>query len=205
MQPLLILGTHHFAPEMYDLIDDVPGFRVDGFVENLDRKRSQHAIEDKPVYWIDDVGRFADTHKAVCALLTPTRSRIVEEAAARGLAFATIIHPAARVSARSTLGDGTFVSAGAVVATRTRIGSHVIVNRGALIGHDVRIGDFVTISPGANVAALCRIGPGAYVAPGAVVVDRITIGEGAFIAAGAVVVEDVEPNTRVLGVPARVG
>ena len=154
MQPLLILGTHHFAPEMLDVIEDVPGFRVDGFVENLDHKRSEQPIEDKPVYWIDDVGRFADTHKAVCALLTPTRSRIVEEAVARGLAFATIVHPAAHVSGRSTLGEGTFVSPGAVVAARTRIGSHVIVNRGALIGHDVRIGDFVTMGPGANVAAL---------------------------------------------------
>jgi acetyltransferase EpsM len=197
VQPLLILGTHHFAPEMLDLIEDVPGFRVDGFVENLDRKRTEQTIEELPVHWIDDVGRFADTHKAVCALETPARSRIVEEAAARSLAFATIVHPTARVSRRSVLGEGTFVSAGAIVATRTRIGSHVLVNRGALIGHDVRIGDFVTISPGANVAGLCRIGPGATIAAGAVVVERITIGEGAVVAAGAVVEHDVEPSARV--------
>jgi sugar O-acyltransferase (sialic acid O-acetyltransferase NeuD family) len=205
VQPLLVLGTHNFAPELFDLVSDLPEFRVEGFVENIDRSRTAQQIEGLPVYWIDEVGRFAETHRAVCALGTPTRSRIVEEAAARGLAFATLVHPTARVSGRSTLGDGTFISAGVVVGTRTRIGSQVIVNRGALIGHDVRIGDFVTISPGANVAGLCRIGPGAYIAAGAVVVDRITVGEGAFVAAGAVVVKDVEPHTRVLGVPARVG
>jgi acetyltransferase EpsM len=204
VQPLLVLGTHHFAPEALDLIDDVPGFEVDAFVENLDRDRTQHAIEERPVYWIDDVGRFAATHKAICALGTTKRSRIIEEAAARGLTFATVVHPTARVSRRSTLGDGTLVSAGVIVATQTRIGAHVILNRGALIGHDVKIGDFVTVGPGANVAGLCRVGPGAYIAAGAVVIDRISIGEGAVVAAGAVVVKDVEPDTRVMGVPARV-
>jgi len=205
VQALLILGTHHFAPEVYDLIADTADFRVDGFVENLDRERTRQPIQEKPVYWIDDVGQFADTHKAICALGTPKRVRLIEEAAARGLTFATFVHPTARVSRRSTLGEGAFVSAGAIVATRTRIGSHVIVNRGALIGHDVKVGDYVTIGPGANVAGLCRVGPGAYIAAGAVVIDRITIGEGAVVAAGAVVVKDVEANTRVMGVPARVG
>jgi NDP-sugar pyrophosphorylase family protein len=148
VQPLVVLGTHHFAPEVLDLVSETPGFHVDAFVENLDRARTVEPIEGLPVLWIDDAGaEFAATHLAVCALGTTKRRRIVEEAAALGFRFATVVHPLARVSARSELGEGTIASVGVVVAPRTRIGRHVILNRGVLVGHDTEIGDFVTVGP----------------------------------------------------------
>jgi sugar O-acyltransferase (sialic acid O-acetyltransferase NeuD family) len=204
VQPLLVLGTYGFAPEVLDLVSDIPGYRVDGFVENLDRARTEKPLENLPVYWIEEIAVFADTHRAVCALGTTTRELIINQVAALGIGFETLIHPTARVSRRSELGEGTIVSAGVVIATRTKIGRHVIVNRGALIGHDVEIGDFATISPGANVAGFCRIGARAYVALGAVVVDRTSIGPEAVVGAGAVVTKDVPANVKVLGVPARI-
>jgi acetyltransferase EpsM len=204
VQPLLILGTHHFAPEVFDLVSEIDGFRVDGFVENVDRDRAAGQIEGMPVYWIDDVAGFAPSHAAVCALGTNRRRRIIEEASRLGFRFATIIHPRARVSSRSTLGDGTIASAGVVVAARAAIGRHVILNRGVLIGHDTVVGDYVTIGPGANVAGLCRVAEGAYLAIGAVVVDRVSIGRGAVVGAGAVVTRDVPDNVMVVGVPARI-
>ena len=204
VQPLLVLGTHHFAPEVLDLVSEIDGFRVDGFVENVDRARAEQQLEGLPVHWIDDVAGFAQTHAAVCALGTNRRRRIIDEAARLGFRFATVVHPAARVSSRSTLGEGTIVSAGVVVATRAKIGRHVILNRGTLIGHDTVVGDYVTFGPGANVAGLCRVADGAYVAIGAVLVDRIGIGRGAVVGAGAVVTQDVPDNVMVVGVPARI-
>jgi sugar O-acyltransferase (sialic acid O-acetyltransferase NeuD family) len=187
-----------------DLVEDLPQFRVDGFVENMDRSRTEEPIEGLPVRWIDELDDLAESHLGLCVLGTTKRARLVEEAAGRGLRFATVVHPTARVSRRSTLGEGTFVSAGAIVAARTTVGSHVIVNRGALIGHDVTIGDFVTVGPGACVSGLCRIEDGAYIAVGAVIVDRVSIGAGSVVGAGAVVTRDVPPHVQVVGVPARV-
>ena len=163
-KPLLVLGTHHFAPEVFDLASDLPDVRVDAFVENLDRSRTAAPMEGLPVHWIDDIAPFAATHEAVCALGTTGRRRIIEEAASHGLGFTTLVHPTARVSSRSTLGEGTVVSSGVMIATRTSIGLHVIVNRGALIGHDVVIGDYVTIgpaptSPGSAASAAGRTWP----------------------------------------------
>jgi acetyltransferase EpsM len=203
-QPIVVLGTHHFAPEVLDLVSEIPGFRVEAFVENLDRERTERPLEGLPVLWIEDAAPLAATHLAVCALGTTKRRRIVEEAAALGFGFATIVHPLARVSTRSELGEGTIASVGVVVATRTRIGRQVILNRGALVGHDTEIGEFATVGPGANVAGLCRIGSGAYLGIGCVVRDRVSVGEGAVVAAGAVVTEDVPPSVQVAGVPARV-
>jgi sugar O-acyltransferase (sialic acid O-acetyltransferase NeuD family) len=202
-QPLLVLGTRTLAAEIADLAAQ-SGFRVAGFVENLDRERCREPLDGLPVHWIDDVEPLTATHLAVCGIATTRRSRFVADAAERGLGFAVVVHPAARVSAQSSVGEGSIVSPGAVVASHTTLGRHVLVNRGVLIGHHTNIGDFVSLQPGANVAGACRIGAGAYVGMGALVLDHLSVGAGAIVGAGAVVTREVPPHTKVLGMPARV-
>ena len=48
------------------------------------------------------------------------------------------------------------------------------------------------------------IGDGCWIGANATIIGGVTIGDGAVVAAGAVVTKDVEPNTEVGGVPARV-
>jgi sugar O-acyltransferase (sialic acid O-acetyltransferase NeuD family) len=203
-QPVLILGTRTLAVEVMDLIGEIHGYEVAGFVENLDRDRVQQTIADLPVFWIDDIARYASTHVVTCALSTTHRRVFVEQAVHFGLRPVTLVHPSARVSRRATLGEGCFVSAGAVVSTDTVLGRGVFVNRGALIGHHTSIGDFCTIQPGANIAGAVTIAHGTYVGMGAIVVDRRAIGSSSVIAAGAVVTADVADRVLVAGVPARV-
>jgi len=203
-RPLLILGTHMLALEMADLISEMAGWHVEGFVENLDRERCSITIEGLPVHWIDDIGRFSPTHHAICGISTTFRTRFIEQASALGLPFATLVHPTARVSLKSTLGVGTFVSAGVIVAAHTTIGCHVFVNRGALIGHHATIGDYVTIQPGANVAGASQIGDRTYIGMAAVVLERIKIGSQSVVGAGSVVTSDLPDLVQAFGVPARI-
>jgi acetyltransferase EpsM len=202
-RPLLVLGTRSFALEVADVAEE-SGFRVAGFVENLDRERCRETLEGLPVHWIDAVGELAATHLAVCALGTTKRGLLVEQAAERGLRFATVVHPSARVSSRSGVGEGAVVGVGAVVGAHTEIGPHVIVNRGCLIGHHAVIGEYASIMSGANIAGSCRIGERTYVGMGAVVVDHVSVGAGCIVGAGAVVTEDVPERVQVVGVPARI-
>ncbi len=204
LRPLLILGTRMLALEMADLISEMPTWRLEGFVENLERERCAEPLIGLPVHWVDDLDRFARTHHAICGISTPQRTHYVAQVAAHGLPFATLVHPTAHVSKTSALGEGTFLSAGVLVAAYTRIGSYVFVNRGASIGHHTTVADFVSIQPGANIGGDCQIEAGAYVAMGAVVVPHVTIGRGAFVGAGSVVTKNVPENVQVFGVPARV-
>lgn len=201
---LLILGTRTFAEEVADWVSAVAGFRTVGFVENMDAERCARPLAGLPVYWIDDVARLAGSHEAVCALSTTHRSRFVQQAADLGMTFATLIHPAATVSSRARIDQGTIVGPGAVVGSYTHLGPHVIVNRGALIGHHTNVGRFCSIQPGANIAGACAIGEAAYVGMGAVIVDHITIGSRVVVGAGAVVTRDVPERVQVVGVPARI-
>src|SRR6266849_7206786 len=126
-RPLLILGTRTLAVEIADVAADIPGVQVAGFVENLNRERCQEKLEDLPILWVDDVASLAQSHRAVCGLATTHRSRFVAQIAAYGMPFATVIHPSARISSKSTVGEGSILSVGVIVAARTHLGRHVLV------------------------------------------------------------------------------
>ncbi len=204
VRPLLILGTRTLSVEVADLVSDIPEFQLSGFVENMDRQKCSEKLEGLPVFWVDDLADLAGTHWAVCALATTHRSRFTQQVASLGVRFATLIHPRARISSTSQMGQGTILSPGVIIASHTVLGNHVLVNRGALVGHHTEIGDYVTIQPGANIAGACRIGPATYVGMGALVLDHVKIGSHSIIGAGAVVNKDVPDHVQVVGVPGRI-
>jgi acetyltransferase EpsM len=201
---LLILGTGTFAVELADFAGELDGVEIAGFVENMDRDKCGGRLDDRPIYWVDEIASMRNTHSAVCGISSTHRSRFTEQAARLGVGFATIVHPTSRVSSKSTLGEGTVISPGVHIASHTKIGRHTIVNRGALIGHHNEFGEFITIQPGANIAGCCAVGDATYIGMGAVIIDRIRIGSHSVIAAGAVVTRDVPDNVLVMGVPARI-
>lgn len=203
-RPVLILGTYAFAEEVDDLISETAEWRTAGFVENLDRSRCAAGLLGKPVHWIDDLAGLGRENYLVCAIGTNKRRRYIDEVAPLGFRFATVVHPTARVSTRSRIGEGSIVSAGVIVAAHTEIGSHTILNRGVLVGHHTTIGCCVTVSPGANIAGKCTIEDGCYIAMGAIVLDSRRVGRGSVIAAGSLVTRDVPANVQVMGSPARI-
>lgn len=203
-QPILVLGARTLSEDIADRISEIPGFEVVGFVENMDPERCKDSIDGLPILWVDELAAMAGTHLAVCGLATTQRKRYVDQVAALGMRFATLVHPSASVSAKSSLGGGCFVSAAACIGAKTELGKQVFVNRGALIGHHTRIGDYVTIQPGANIAGMVTVGEGTYIAMGAVILDRLTIGRDCVIGAGSVVTKDVPDRVQVVGVPARI-
>jgi len=101
------------------------------------------------------------------------------------------------------IAPGAMVVAGVRMTVMTSIGMHFIGNLNCSIGHDVRIGDFVTLAPLVAVSGNVQIGSGVEIGTGACIREGLRIGEGAMVGMGAVVVKDVEPNTVVVGNPAR--
>jgi sugar O-acyltransferase (sialic acid O-acetyltransferase NeuD family) len=204
LKKLVILGTSLFAQEVLDITEDTGKYEVTAFIENWDKKKAGKTLLNRPIVWIEDSSALVSTHHAVCALGTTKRSGFIQQVKKIGFKFGSIVHPSARVSRKSDIGEGSIINAGAIIAAHTKIGQHVIINRGALIGHHTKVMDYSTISPGANIAGSVVIGQGTFVGIGAVVLDHINISDQCVIGAGAVVTRDVPRNVQVTGVPARI-
>lgn len=101
------------------------------------------------------------------------------------------------------LGEGVFINMGCKFQDQ----GGITIGDGALIGHNTVL---ATINHDLNperrhsmTYAPIHIGRNVWIGASATVLAGVTIGDGAVIAAGAVVTKDVEPNTVVGGVPAK--
>ena len=122
------------------------------------------------------------------------------------------IEPGAIIREMVEIGDncvimmGAVLNIGAVIGARTMIDMNVVVGGRAIVGKDSHIGAGTVLAgvvepPNADPVI---IGDNVLIGANAVVLEGIKVGSGAVVAAGSVVVKDVEENTVVAGVPAKV-
>lgn len=134
------------------------------------------------------------------------------------------------VGTNVSVGDGTIIGFGdnIHVGNNVSINYRCILNdcNSIVIGNDVLIAPGVQINTASHPTKLSErltpnwnptsgeyrwqtfakpviIGDGCWIGANATIIGGVTIGDGAVVAAGAVVTKDVEPNTMVGGVPAR--
>lgn len=200
---LVLLGTGLYAEELIDAATGIPETSIVACCENIDRAKAGGELQGLPIVWVDDLPSLGDI-AAVCAITTTQRERYVEQVAALGVRFGRLVHPRATLAPSVRTGAGVVIQAGAIVGSHATLGDHVMINRGALIGHHSTLEDYVTVQPGANIGGATRIGARAYIALGAQVLDRRVVGDGALVGAGSLVTRDVDANSQVMGVPARV-
>lgn len=131
------------------------------------------------------------------------RQSVTRNLVESGRRLATVIHPSAVISKRSTIGAGTVVFANVVVNAGAEIGPGSILNTACVVEHDCRVGAYCHLSPGALLAGEVSIGERSWIGVGASLRNGITVGADAIVGAGAAVVRDVPGGATVVGVPAR--
>lgn len=119
----------------------------------------------------------------------------------------------------SRIGSFVEIQRGASIGRRCKISSHSFICEGVTIEDEVFVGHGVMFindrrpratSEGSELLGrdgwtceATRVGHRASIGSGAVIMCGVTIGVGALVGAGAVVTHDVEANSTVTGVPAR--
>lgn len=88
------------------------------------------------------------------------------------------------------------------LSDRLTIGDRVTLDPGVMILTSTHELDFPEHRAGKIVKSPVTIGAGAWLRARSVILPGVKIGAGAVVEAGAVVNKDVEPNTRVGGIPA---
>jgi len=121
----------------------------------------------------------------------------------KGWKATSVVHPAAVIGSIARIAEGAVICGGVQLSTNTVLGRHVHVNPNATIGHDAVLEDFVSVNPAAVISGEVTVGAGALIGAGAVILQSLTVGAGSVVGASACVTRSVEPNTTVIGVPAR--
>lgn len=107
-----------------------------------------------------------------------------------------------------TIGEGAIFCSGSICTSNIKIGKYFHGNLLSYVAHDCTIGDYVTFAPSVCCNGNIIIEDHAYIGTGAILKQGtpdkpLVIGKGAVVGMGAVVTKSVEPNTIVVGNPAK--
>lgn len=114
-----------------------------------------------------------------------------------------IIDKTALVSQNTQIGKGVFIGKMAIINSDVKIGNNVIINTKALIEHGCTVKAHSNISTNTTLNGDVVVEEHCFVGSSSVITGQLHIKKNSIVGAGAVVIRNVEENTVVAGVPAK--
>ena len=120
-----------------------------------------------------------------------------------GFSFASLVHPAAKVSKRASLGEGVQVQSGAVIGSFARLEKLSKISFLSYVGHDSVIGQFTTVAVQSVILGQSQIGSKCYIGSNCTILPNLTIGDSTVVGAHANVTKNIGSGKTVVGNPAK--
>jgi acetyltransferase EpsM len=119
--------------------------------------------------------------------------------------YATLIHPTAVIpKGFCKIGNGVLLAPLSQLSPDTTISDNCIILGNSFIGHDSYLERFAHVATNGVVGSNVHIGKAVHIGSNATLREKINIGDFALIGSGSVVLNNVEPNTIVVGNPAKI-
>lgn len=121
----------------------------------------------------------------------------------QNISFPSLIHPSVIMSHSTQIGNGVIIAASSILTVEIVIGQHVHINLDCTVGHGALIEPYCTLFPSVNISGNVILRSCVSIGTGTSIIQGLEIGTNSVVGAGAVVIRDVEPDTVVVGNPAR--
>ena len=204
-EPLIIYGAGGLGREILSLVNATDRYEVKGFLDDgIARGTSVKGVKVLGGY--SELSSFDKKVNLVLALGSPSaKMELLKKIDRTKVNFPILRHPSAILQDASAIeiGEGTILCAGSILTTDISIGSFVLINLNSTIGHGVRVGMASSIMPGVNIAGEAAVGAGVLIGSGVNVINKVKLGDRCTVGMGSVVLRDVDPDTTVVGVPAK--
>jgi sugar O-acyltransferase (sialic acid O-acetyltransferase NeuD family) len=206
MKHLYIVGAGGLGRELLAVLRTDAAFGKDwvvtGFVDSRPELRNTEIDEFPVVGGVEDVFISSSSQFAVAVGNVWLKKQLVDAIVNRGGKFIST-RTQCRVGERSKIGASVF-QLNAFVSVDCTVEDCVYLDSACVVGHDTFIGKYSHVGAGAFIGGRVRIGECVTIHPRSVIGQGLTVGDGATIGIGAVVMKDVQPNSIVIGNPARV-
>jgi sugar O-acyltransferase (sialic acid O-acetyltransferase NeuD family) len=202
-QPLLIFPHNGNGVEALDCLGE--GYSFVGFIDDTPEKQGTdshgYRVMGRAALW--DLARARVLAVPGGPSSYRSRKEIVNGLGLSADRFATVIHPAARVSPLAVIGYNVLIMAGTVVTSNAVIGNHVCILPNTVLHHDVVVGTWSLIGSNVTLAGGAVIGDNCYIGSASSVMNGLRVGDGALVGLGSNVIRSVPPGATVVGNPAR--
>jgi len=187
---------------------------IDPVKENANRvsKRTEYPIsgtfKGKPLIvslnWIDEIKVRGITKVLPLTINNKERLRHIRMCIENNLELVSAIHPTTTILAGATIEPGVWINTGCLIGYKAEIESGVILNTRTQVDHHNVLKTCCQLDPSVVTAGNVVIGECSHIHTNATIINQVEIGESAIVGAGAVVLKNVQKNTVVAGVPAKV-
>ncbi|MBU0490172.1 MAG: NeuD/PglB/VioB family sugar acetyltransferase [Bacteroidetes bacterium] len=207
MKNIIIVGAGALGQELAWLIEEIndnnPEWNILGFLDDFafDNKKS---ILGYPVLGrYDDYLSFMDSFFVVGFGDAVLREKIIRKMNSEELKWANLISPTVRVHRSNKIGKGVVIGRYTDLTVNCTIHDFVMLNIHVVLGHEVSVGQFSIISPNVTVNGGGRIGKACQIGANSFIRD-IEVGDYSVVGASSCVIKNVDPESIVAGVPAKV-
>lgn len=201
MKKLVLIGAGGYAKSILDSID-MYSYNFEGFIDDF--KTGVHLgyiiLGDN----ISILNRPKDYYYFVSIGDNQKRKYWYNILKSENLKVINVIDQSAIISRYATIGEGNFIGKMAIINSDAHIGNNCIINTKALIEHGCHIENNTNISTNTVINGDVKVGNDVFVGSCSVINGQLTVNDGAIIGSGSVVINDVETNTTVVGVPAKI-